>query len=186
DGSGPKGISHSAHAPLGRPLARSARSVAGGRSRRSGGQSQGWKSLSDLCSGSHGERGRALRAIRRHGQRGRALRFDVSSARFDGGAASAMSSRLRTMAHRIKRGFASGAGGALRQCDWRFLLPTPPNGTFEHLVVLGAPEGMAETIVRSEIALRVSRIVPEGPAPDALIILRPSAAHLPPRAQVPN
>ena len=67
---------------------------------------------------------------------------------------------------------------ALRRCDWRFLLPTPPGGVFEHIVLLGAREGIAETIVKSGIARAVSEQVPGERCADALIVLRRSGASL--------
>lgn len=67
-------------------------------------------------------------------------------------------------------------GVALRQCDWRFLLPTPPGGMFEHLVLLGAPEGLAKAMVQAGIAGRVSERVPKERCADALVILHRSNA----------
>ena len=73
---------------------------------------------------------------------------------------------------------AGPQGAALRQCDWRFLLPTPAGGMFEHIVLLGAPEGLAEAIVRAGIAARVSERIPEERCADALIILHRSSASV--------
>lgn len=73
---------------------------------------------------------------------------------------------------------AGPQGAFLRRCDWRFLLPTPPGGMFEHLVLLGAPEGLADAIVRAEIAGRVSEQVPRDRCADALIILHRSNASV--------
>jgi hypothetical protein len=85
---------------------------------------------------------------------------------------------LREVSRRVRlRLNPTGQRGAvLRQCDWRFLLPTPPGGMFEHMVLLGAPEGLAEAIVRAEIACRVSEQVPRDRCADALIILHRSNA----------
>jgi len=86
-----------------------------------------------------------------------------------------MLSALPNLGRRVWRRLNAGAGTAtLRQCDWRFLLPTPASGTFEHLVLLGAPRGLAETIVQAEIARRVSQTVPAEADADALIVLRRS------------
>jgi hypothetical protein len=47
---------------------------------------------------------------------------------------------------------------ALRLCDWRFLLPTP-EGVFEHLVLLGAPQARRNDS-QSRNRRRVSEDVP--------------------------
>jgi hypothetical protein len=50
------------------------------------------------------------------------------------------------------------------------LLPLPPGG-FEHLVLLGGSEAVAETIVEEGVAGRVSRVVPAERSADAAAIL---------------
>jgi GT2 family glycosyltransferase len=59
----------------------------------------------------------------------------------------------------------------LRRADWRFLLPTPPAGTFEHLVLLGGTDGLAKRLVEAGIARQVSRTIPDQRSADALVIL---------------
>jgi Phosphotransferase enzyme family len=73
---------------------------------------------------------------------------------------------------------AAGRAG-FRRADWRFLLPTPPTGSFEHLVLLGGPAGVAEAVVELGLARRVSCEMPTEQPPesdgvrfaDALIVL---------------
>ena len=50
---------------------------------------------------------------------------------------------------------------SLRRADWRFLLPNPPEGSFQHLVLLGGPAGLAKRIVEEGIARRVSCEIPK-------------------------
>lgn len=68
---------------------------------------------------------------------------------------------------------------SVRQMDWRFLLPDPPGGAFEHLVLLGGSADLAERIIDSGVARRLSREVPRGRSADALVILRSASADLP-------
>jgi hypothetical protein len=67
---------------------------------------------------------------------------------------------------------ASAQGASLRQIDWRFLLPSPPEGTFQHLVLFGGSAGLAERIIEVGLARRVSQEAPAAQSADALIILR--------------
>ena len=60
---------------------------------------------------------------------------------------------------------------ALRRADWRFLLPRPPGGVFEHLVVLGSTPALARRIEQLGLARQVSRALPERGFVDALVIL---------------
>jgi Phosphotransferase enzyme family len=87
-----------------------------------------------------------------------------------------MPSTVQTLARKVWRRLHSDGSSkpVLRHCDWRFLLPMPAGGVFDHLVVLGAPRGLSETILRAEIARRVSESPPEDASADALIILRHS------------
>ena len=64
-----------------------------------------------------------------------------------------------------------GPGVSLRRADWRFLLPTPDAGAYRHLVLLGAPPGLAERLVDVGFAARVSRAIPAPGTADALVIL---------------
>ena len=60
---------------------------------------------------------------------------------------------------------------SLRRADWRFLLPNPPEGSFQHLVLLGGPAGLAKRIVEEGIARRVSCEIPKERSADAVAIL---------------
>jgi hypothetical protein len=64
---------------------------------------------------------------------------------------------------------------SLRRVDWRVLLPVPPNG-FDHLVVLGGPDGLGGVMTQIGLARQVSTDMPEGPVADAVAILR--GAHV--------
>ena len=70
---------------------------------------------------------------------------------------------------RRRRRFAMPA--ALRHADWRFLLPGSRDGVYGHLALLGAPEALADSLLRSGIARRVSREVPHDGGADALVVL---------------
>jgi hypothetical protein len=64
--------------------------------------------------------------------------------------------------------------GDLRSADWRFLLPFPPGGRFEHLVLLGGPPWLADVVVELGIAKKVSRETATEATADALILLEDS------------
>lgn len=66
----------------------------------------------------------------------------------------------------------------LRRTDWRFLVPTPPGGAFQHLVLLGGPPSLVEQIVAAGIARQVSCQLPGTPTADALIMLDGAQAAL--------
>ncbi len=79
------------------------------------------------------------------------------------------------------RAQAPGAAGSsgraqpdrhLRRADWRFLLPYPPDGRFEHLVLLGGPSWLPELVAELGVARRVSRGIPPKSSADALALLR--------------
>src|SRR5262249_47915795 len=63
------------------------------------------------------------------------------------------------------------SGGRLRDADWRFLLPNPTEGVFEHLVLLGGSASLVEQVVGMGLALRVSREIPRADSADALVVL---------------
>ncbi len=44
----------------------------------------------------------------------------------------------------------------LRRLDWRFLLPTPPEGSYAHVVVLGGPPGIDRQLIECGFVDRVS------------------------------
>jgi len=67
---------------------------------------------------------------------------------------------------------------SLRWTDWRFLLPSPVGGSFEHLVVVGGPAGLAERVVEAGWARRVSCAIPKGRSADAVVILRDAGVTL--------
>jgi hypothetical protein len=71
-----------------------------------------------------------------------------------------------------ERPTADPAAALLRRLDARFLLPPPPDGAFAHLVVLGGPPGLAETVREAGIARRVSTALPPDGSADALFLLR--------------
>jgi hypothetical protein len=59
----------------------------------------------------------------------------------------------------------------VRRTDWRFLLPSPAGGRFDHLVLLGGPRGLPEQVLALGIARSVSTIVPEGRSADCVVRL---------------
>jgi hypothetical protein len=72
---------------------------------------------------------------------------------------------------------------ALRALDWRFLLPTPAGGSFRHLVLLGAPPGLAEHAVHAGIARRVSCEPPRDSVADAVACFHEALDELPAAAR---
>lgn len=62
-------------------------------------------------------------------------------------------------------------GHEIRRLDGRFLMPSPPEGGWGHLVVLGGPPGIAEAARAAGIARRVSETVPAEETADALFAL---------------
>lgn len=58
----------------------------------------------------------------------------------------------------------------LRRVDWRFLLPMPEHGQYEHLLLLGAPAELPERLLTSGFAARISTNIPEEPV-DVVAIL---------------
>jgi aminoglycoside phosphotransferase (APT) family kinase protein len=67
----------------------------------------------------------------------------------------------------------------LRRADWRFLLPSPPGGVFEHLVLLGGSAGLAAQIGDIGLARRVSGELPRERAADAVVVLSDAGADIP-------
>ncbi len=65
----------------------------------------------------------------------------------------------------------------LRRADWRFLLPCA-DGVFRHLVLLGGPPNLADHIIESGIACRVSLALPARRSADAVAIFCGAAAQL--------
>lgn len=66
----------------------------------------------------------------------------------------------------------------LRGADWRFLLPHPPDGRFQHLVLLGGTDGLAARLLEVGLARRVSDAVPPGRSADAVAVLHGGEAAL--------
>jgi Ser/Thr protein kinase RdoA (MazF antagonist) len=58
-----------------------------------------------------------------------------------------------------------------READWRFLLPSPAGGSFEHLVLLGGSRDLVETVLDLGVARRVSSRVLSAADADAVIVL---------------
>ncbi len=67
-----------------------------------------------------------------------------------------------------------GERASLRALDWRYLLPRPPSGAFERLVLLGGSEALAERIREQGVARAVSRAVVGDGTADALVALYPA------------
>jgi hypothetical protein len=63
------------------------------------------------------------------------------------------------------------------RAEWRWLLPTPPGGVFDHLILLGGPPWLAERLVECGIARRVSRQLAAPQSADALILLTGVGIH---------
>jgi Phosphotransferase enzyme family len=57
-------------------------------------------------------------------------------------------------------------------------LPTPPEGMFGHLVLLGGATSLADRLVDLGVARRVSRTIPGEPSADAVAILHDAEARL--------
>jgi hypothetical protein len=58
-----------------------------------------------------------------------------------------------------------------RDADWRFLLPSPFGGSFEHLVLLGGSPDLASTILDLGVARRVSITINLADDADAVVLL---------------
>jgi hypothetical protein len=65
---------------------------------------------------------------------------------------------------------------ALRTADWRFLLAWPRRGQFDHLVLLGAPAGVAARVADLALARRVSEEIPREQCADAIVVLHGARA----------
>jgi glycosyltransferase involved in cell wall biosynthesis/aminoglycoside phosphotransferase (APT) family kinase protein len=64
---------------------------------------------------------------------------------------------------------------AERAADWRFLLPRPASGRFDHLVVLGASPAMLRELAHREVAHELSSTLPNDGSASAAVVL-PGAA----------
>ena len=72
----------------------------------------------------------------------------------------------------------------LRRADWRFLLPAPQNGQFEHLVLLGADSERAAMLLNAGVARRVSTQVTSPGSADAVILLAAAKISFPDAARM--
>ncbi len=63
----------------------------------------------------------------------------------------------------------------LRRADWRFLLPAPADGSYQHLVLLGSHPELAERLRDAGVARRVSNELPEDEPVDVVAILQGAA-----------
>lgn len=70
---------------------------------------------------------------------------------------------------------ASAQGLSLRRLDWRFLLPHPPQGKFQHLRLFGGSRDLADLMVSANLAACVTCCSPAEPMQaepvDAVVIL---------------
>jgi SAM-dependent methyltransferase len=73
---------------------------------------------------------------------------------------------------------STGGRAPLRFADWRFLLPHPPDGQFQRLVLLGGPVGLAERVIEVGLARHVSHTIPLERSADAVIVLHGARAAL--------
>jgi aminoglycoside phosphotransferase (APT) family kinase protein len=58
-----------------------------------------------------------------------------------------------------------------READWRFLLPAPSGGSFEHLLLLGGSAALARTVLDLGVARHVSRTIDAAGVADAVVVL---------------
>ena len=66
----------------------------------------------------------------------------------------------------------------LNAADWRFLLPAPPSGRFDHLLLLGGTPALAERVRALGIARSVSCTLADSPPADAVVALSGARAEL--------
>jgi aminoglycoside phosphotransferase (APT) family kinase protein len=82
--------------------------------------------------------------------------------------ASSAASRPR---HGAREEAREEAQAVVRDLDWRFLLPTPAEGSFRHLVLLGGSTALAECAMATGVAREVSRRLPDRRVADAVVKL---------------
>lgn len=70
------------------------------------------------------------------------------------------------------------AASCTREADWRFVLPHPRAGTFEHLVLLGGSPELEATILDLGVARRVSRALGMDGRADAVVVLSGATASV--------
>jgi len=78
----------------------------------------------------------------------------------------------------LARRFRTASPAPLRETDWRFLLPNPAGGAWNHVVLLGGSAELAGLLLEAGIAKKVSADIPGEPGADALIVLREHARDL--------
>jgi len=85
---------------------------------------------------------------------------------------------IRILLHRrtTHRPTPSGAASdpqipPLQRADWRFLLPTPPSGTFQHLLLLGGPPGLGDRLLDAGFARAISTSITGQARYDAVALL---------------
>ena len=78
----------------------------------------------------------------------------------------------------LARRLRAASPAPLRETDWRFLLPNPEGGAWNHVVLLGGSSELPGLLIESGIATRVSSEIPGEPSADALIVFRERARDL--------
>src|SRR5262249_5328530 len=71
-----------------------------------------------------------------------------------------------------------GSQTSLRRADWRFLVPTPPSGSFAHLIMLGGGAELEHQLIEAGLARQVRRQITKGRQADAVVILGGARVHL--------
>ena len=72
----------------------------------------------------------------------------------------------------------SGPPATLRRIDWRFLLPRPAVGPFQHLVLLGGSLDLAELLRRVGLARQVATALDPKSRTDAVVVLSDATGSL--------
>jgi aminoglycoside phosphotransferase (APT) family kinase protein len=85
--------------------------------------------------------------------------------------------RLRGIAFR-RFGSSRDSPVNLRRADWRFLLPAPRSGAFDHVLLLGGAAGLESQLIDAGIAGQVSRRITKGRRADAVVILKDARVRL--------
>ena len=76
---------------------------------------------------------------------------------------------------RMTQGTNSSSRIDLRRADWRFLLPAPADGSYQHLVLLGGNPGLADRLRGAGFARRISHELPADELVDVVAILHGAA-----------
>ena len=75
-------------------------------------------------------------------------------------------------------GVAAPSAERLRALDWRFLLPAPAGGAFEHLVLLGGTPVAVRDAIDSGVALHATCEAPRTERADVVVCLRSAVGRL--------